>query len=93
MATVTVSMSAGFWDVKAAAMYPLSTSGENLRVLGPNGAGKTTTIRMMLDIFRPSGGSEHSAAAGRAKKARIGYMPERVVCTKTQTSNVVYLAT
>ena len=52
--------------------------GEIFGLLGPNGAGKTTTIRMMLDIFKPDGGSI-SVLGGpmdEEKKSRIGYMPE-----------------
>lgn len=53
-------------------------SGEIFGLLGPNGAGKTTTIRLILDIFKPNGGSI-SVLGGEmteAKKNRIGYMPE-----------------
>jgi ABC-2 type transport system ATP-binding protein len=32
-------------------------SGDIFGYLGPNGAGKTTSLRMMLGLFRPSGGS------------------------------------
>jgi ABC-2 type transport system ATP-binding protein len=52
--------------------------GEIFGLLGPNGAGKTTTIRMILDIFKPDGGSVSilGGAMTDAKKDRIGYMPE-----------------
>jgi ABC-2 type transport system ATP-binding protein len=52
--------------------------GEIFGLLGPNGAGKTTTIRMMLDIFKPDGGSVSilDGPMTSEKKARIGYMPE-----------------
>ncbi len=52
--------------------------GEIFGLLGPNGAGKTTTIRIMLDLFKPDGGTV-SVLGGpmtEAKKERIGYMPE-----------------
>jgi len=52
--------------------------GEIFGLLGPNGAGKTTTIRMMLDIFKPDGGSVSvlDGPMSSEKKSRIGYMPE-----------------
>jgi len=53
-------------------------SGEIFGLLGPNGAGKTTIIRLMLDIFKPEGGSIAilGGPMSEAKKERIGYMPE-----------------
>lgn len=53
-------------------------AGEVFGLLGPNGAGKTTTIRMILDIFKPDGGtiSVLGGALTSARKDRIGYMPE-----------------
>jgi ABC-2 type transport system ATP-binding protein len=55
-------------------VYP----GEIFGMLGPNGAGKTTSIRMMLDIFKPDGGSVtiFGGEMTEAKKNRIGYLPE-----------------
>jgi len=52
--------------------------GEIFGLLGPNGAGKTTTIRMMLDIFKPDGGTVSilGGPMDEGKKDRIGYMPE-----------------
>ncbi|MBE2199855.1 MAG: ATP-binding cassette domain-containing protein [Anaerolinea sp.] len=78
--TITVAgIKKSFGQVKAVQdvsfeVYP----GEIFGLLGPNGAGKTTTIRMMLDIFRPDGGSVSILGGDltEAKKQRIGYMPE-----------------
>ncbi|HEY5731934.1 MAG TPA: ATP-binding cassette domain-containing protein [Anaerolineales bacterium] len=52
--------------------------GEIFGLLGPNGAGKTTTIRMVLDVFKPDGGSISilGGPMNEGKKSRIGYMPE-----------------
>jgi ABC-2 type transport system ATP-binding protein len=52
--------------------------GEIFGLLGPNGAGKTTTIRIVLDLFKPDGGSVSlwGGPMTEAKKERIGYMPE-----------------
>jgi ABC-2 type transport system ATP-binding protein len=52
--------------------------GEIFGLLGPNGAGKTTTIRLLLDIFKPDGGTVSilDGPMTEAKKDRIGYMPE-----------------
>jgi ABC-2 type transport system ATP-binding protein len=50
-------------------------------LVGPNGAGKTTVIKMLMNIFRPSGGSaevlgiDSHRLAGRAF-CRIGYVSE-----------------
>jgi ABC-2 type transport system ATP-binding protein len=51
--------------------------GEIFGLLGPNGAGKTTTIRMLMDIFKPDGGT--ATVLGRppgAARERVGYLPE-----------------
>lgn len=52
--------------------------GEIFGLLGPNGAGKTTTIRLILDIFRPDGGTVSilDGPMTEEKKDRVGYMPE-----------------
>ncbi len=52
--------------------------GEIFGLLGPNGAGKTTTIRIILDIFKPDGGSVAlwGGPMTEEKKERVGYMPE-----------------
>ncbi|MFP4344900.1 MAG: ABC transporter ATP-binding protein [Anaerolineales bacterium] len=74
-------------------VYP----GEILGLLGPNGAGKTTTIRMLLDIFKPDGGTV-SVLGGpmtEEKKSRIGYLPEERGLYQDQKLEqvLVYLAT
>lgn len=52
--------------------------GEIFGLLGPNGAGKTTTIRLILDIFKPDGGTVSilDGPMTEEKKDRVGYMPE-----------------
>jgi ABC-2 type transport system ATP-binding protein len=52
--------------------------GQVFGLLGPNGAGKTTTIRMILDIFKPDGGTIEvlGGPLTPARRDRIGYMPE-----------------
>jgi ABC-2 type transport system ATP-binding protein len=54
------------------------TEGEIFGLLGPNGAGKTTIIRTMMDIIKPDSGSVElfGQTVARAKKSRIGYLPE-----------------
>ena len=80
MATVEIShISKSFGPVKAVDDVSFSVErGEIFGLLGPNGAGKTTIIRLMLDIFKPEGGSIAilGGPMSDAKKERIGYMPE-----------------
>ena len=68
-----------FGPVKAVEDVSFSLEkGELFGLLGPNGAGKTTSLRVMLDIFKPDGGSVAvlGGVMTEAKKDRIGYMPE-----------------
>jgi ABC-2 type transport system ATP-binding protein len=71
--------------------------GEVFGLLGPNGAGKTTTIRIMMDIFKPDGGSVtlFGGELDAAAKSRIGYLPEERGLYKDQRLDLtlVYLAT
>jgi ABC-2 type transport system ATP-binding protein len=72
-------ISKSFGPVKAVDDVSFSVErGEIFGLLGPNGAGKTTIIRLMLDIFKPEGGSIAilGGPMSDAKKERIGYMPE-----------------
>ena len=52
--------------------------GEIFGLLGPNGSGKTTTLRVLLDVFKPDGGTVSilGGPMSEEKKNRIGYMPE-----------------
>jgi ABC-2 type transport system ATP-binding protein len=59
--------------------------GEIFGYLGPNGAGKTTTIRALLGFQTPTAGTAevlgsdvHDAAALRAARARVGYLPSDI---------------
>jgi len=47
--------------------------GQVVVVIGPNGAGKTSLLRVMLGLWEPSTGQ-----LARARRLRIGYMPQRV---------------
>jgi ABC-2 type transport system ATP-binding protein len=80
LTTVEVShISKSFGPVKAVDDVSFSVErGEIFGLLGPNGAGKTTIIRLMLDIFKPEGGSIAilGGPMSEAKKELIGYMPE-----------------
>ncbi len=58
--------------------------GEILGVIGPSGSGKTTTIRMMLGMYKPSGGAVRLFGRDpwklrRSDRERIGYMPQDFV--------------
>lgn len=74
-------------------VYP----GEIFGLLGPNGSGKTTTLRMMLDIFKPDGGTVQvlGGELTEERKNRIGYLPEdRGLYKDAKLETVlVYLAT
>jgi len=55
--------------------------GEVVGFLGPNGAGKSTTMRLITQYYEPDTGEIRLdgvplAAAARAAKRRIGYLPE-----------------
>jgi len=80
LAAVEVShISKSFGPIKAVEDVSFSVErGEIFGLLGPNGAGKTTIIRLILDIFKPEGGSIAilGGPMSEAKKERIGYMPE-----------------
>jgi ABC-2 type transport system ATP-binding protein len=47
-------------------------------ILGSNGAGKTTSIRMLMNIFKPDGGTVEvfGTQVSDAMKPRLGYLPE-----------------
>ena len=47
--------------------------GQVVVVIGPNGAGKTSLLRVLLGLWEPSSGQ-----VSRARRLRIGYMPQRV---------------
>jgi ABC-2 type transport system ATP-binding protein len=99
MPTVSIShVKKSFGDVRAVSDVSFEVHpGEIFGLLGPNGAGKTTTIRLLLDIFRPDGGtvSVFGGALDEAKKDRIGYMPEERGLYKDLKleSTLIFLAT
>ncbi len=47
-------------------------------ILGSNGAGKTTSIRMLMNIFKPDGGTVEvlGSHVSESMKPRLGYLPE-----------------
>jgi ABC-type multidrug transport system ATPase subunit len=52
-------------------------------LVGANGGGKTTTLRMLAGLLRPDQGSgtvlgDDIRRPGAARRARIGYMPQRL---------------
>lgn len=97
--TVTIShVSKSFGPVKAVRDVSFEVfPGEIFGLLGPNGAGKTTTIRMMMDIFRPDGGSVTLFGGKMTEEAkqRIGYLPEERGLYKDLKlePTLIYLAT
>jgi ABC-2 type transport system ATP-binding protein len=80
MPTVELShISKSFGELKAVDDVTFDVEkGEIFGLLGPNGAGKTTAIRVLLDIFKPDGGSVSILGGPMTehKKDHIGYMPE-----------------
>lgn len=70
-------------------------SGRALGLLGRNGAGKTTTIRILMDVFRASGGTVTvDGKTFHPRDFRIGYMPEErgLYPKKGVLEQLVYLA-
>lgn len=70
-------------------------SGKALGLLGRNGAGKTTTIRILMDVFRPNGGSVTvDGKPFHPQNFRIGYLPEErgLYPKKGVLEQLVYLA-
>lgn len=52
-------------------------SGRALGLLGRNGAGKTTTIRILMDVFKSTGGTiTLDGKEFHPKEYQIGYLPE-----------------
>lgn len=74
-----------FGDLQAVDGVDLSVvQGEVLGLIGHNGAGKSTLFKLMLGLLRPDAGEIRLdgvpvAAASRALRARIAYLPENVV--------------
>ena len=70
-------------------------SGRALGLLGRNGAGKTTTIRILMDVFRASGGTVTvDGKTFHSRDFRIGYLPEErgLYPKKGVLEQLVYLA-
>src|SRR5207247_2993854 len=76
------SVSKRFDDVTAVDRVSVAVDrGEVVGFLGPNGAGKSTTMRLITQYYEPDTGEIRLdglplAAAARAAKRRIGYLPE-----------------
>lgn len=69
-------------------------SGSALGLLGRNGAGKTTTIRILMDVFKSTGGSVLlDGKPFQPKEYHIGYLPEErgLYPKKTVSEQLIYL--
>lgn len=69
-------------------------SGKALGLLGRNGAGKTTTIRILMDVFKSTGG--RITVDGKEfcpREFKIGYLPEErgLYPKKTVSEQMIYL--
>src|SRR5207247_11124549 len=76
------SVSKRFDDVTAVDRVSFAVDrGEVVGFLGPNGAGQSTTMRLITQYYEPDTGEIRLdglplAAAARAAKRRIGYLPQ-----------------
>lgn len=71
-------------------------SGRALGLLGRNGAGKTTTIRILMDVFKGSGGTIlMDGSPFEPRKHPIGYLPEErgLYPKKMVGEQLIYLGT
>ncbi|MDC7289820.1 ATP-binding cassette domain-containing protein [Blautia schinkii] len=69
-------------------------SGSALGLLGRNGAGKTTTIRILMDVFKSTGGTVLlDGKPFQPKQYHIGYLPEErgLYPKKTVSEQLIYL--
>ena len=58
------------------------TAGKITTIIGPNGGGKTSIARILLRLIKASSGKVFIA-----EKARIGYMPQKVILDKSLPIN------
>jgi zinc/manganese transport system ATP-binding protein len=54
------------------------TRGSVTGLIGPNGAGKTTLLRTILGFEAPRSGSVQHSCGDGSKKAKIGYVPQKI---------------